>query len=362
MKILLLSYSYVKTDIRILKHEYFLSQAGYDVTVCGYEMPREKRFNLFEKIKYIYNVFVCPEKSVEIIYGVLKPPVKEYDIVICNDWNTLPLGFRIAEKTGAKVIYDSHEMATRQYGIRMPKWYVMIKPLVCLIEKKYIGSAGLVTAVSPGIVDALRKKYGLKNIMLLRNIPLADSTVYPTERILKREETISIYYHGWGFRHRGIKTLAEAVRRVKHVSLYLRLAGDDQWLKRKYARCSNINFLDPLPPKELGNDLSRFDIGTALLPATSFNHINALPNKFFEYVSNGLPVLVSEENIPMAELTHQYHLGFSVPKFKLRQLVKFLYTLNREIVDKKKKELHTSGFHILAEEEWMDWIKAIESL
>ena len=362
MKVLLLSYSHIERDSRVLKHVHFFKKSGYDVTVCGYEMPRNKRFNLTEKIKYIYNIFVCPEKSVEILYGNLTPQRAKYHIIICNDWNTLPLGFRIAEKTGAKLVYDSHEMATRQYGIRMPKWYFLIKPLACFIEKKYIRSAGLVSAVSPGIVDALRKKYGLDNVMLLRNIPLPVSEgERPGDQKLSNGD-IAIYYHGWVFRHRGIKTLAEAVRRVKHVSLYLRLVGDDQWMRKKYGKDRNIIFLDPLPPKELGRSLPRFDIGTALLPPTSFNHIHALPNKFFEYVLNGLPVLASEENISMAQLIKKYGLGFVIPRFTLKEMVKFLKSLTRERINGQKEKLEGSGYHVSVEEEWMAWIRKIELL
>ena len=43
------------------------------------------------------------------------------DILICNDWNTLPVGSAVNRRTGAKLVYDAHEFATREH-IQNWKW------------------------------------------------------------------------------------------------------------------------------------------------------------------------------------------------------------------------------------------------
>jgi len=359
MNILILSYSYVARDIRIIKHEYFFKKAGHAVTVCGYDEPRRKRFGFPEKISYLLNIFRKPERSVEILYGRLAPPDALYDVIVCNDWNTLPLGYRLAQRNKAKLIYDSHEMATRQFGIKLLKWFFMIKPLACIIEKKYIHSAYLVSAVSPGIVNALKEKYSIKNAILLRNIPIqvskGENGIYDDIE----HEKVRIYYHGGVTRLRGLEILAKATVKAKNIELYLRLVGDFAWLKKRFENQPNIFFLEPEPPTTIGQDFHRFDIGATIFPPNSFNHIHVMPNKFFEYVLNGLPVLVSEENVDLYELVREYSLGFSVKKYNVANLLKLFDSIDINKVRKARTKLRCSNFHVSAEEEWERWISKI---
>ncbi len=359
MNVLILSYSYVARDIRIIKHEHFFKKAGHAVTVCGYDEPRQKRFGSHEKISYLLNMFRKPERSVEILYGRLSPPDALYDVIVCNDWNTLPLGYELARKYNAKLIYDSHEMATRQFGIKLPKWFFMIKPLAGIIEKKYIHSAVLVSAVSPGIVNALKDKYGLKNAILLRNIPI--QAPKDKDRINEEigHEKIRIYYHGGVTRLRGLEILAEAAVKSKNTELFLRLVGNFAWLKKRFEDQPNIFFLEPEPPTTIGQDFHRFDIGATIFPPNSFNHIHVMPNKFFEYALNGLPVLVSEENVDLNELVHDYGLGFSVKKYNVASLVRLFDSIDMDDVRSAKTRLRSSNFNVSAEKDWGRWISEI---
>lgn len=63
---------------------------------------------------------------------------------------------------------------------------------------------------------------------------------------------------------------------------------------REQKMAQRVFFLDPVPPEELLNITSSADVGISLLEDTCLNHRYALPNKLFEYLMAGVPVLGSK--------------------------------------------------------------------
>lgn len=60
------------------------------------------------------------------------------------------------------------------------------------------------------------------------------------------------------------------------------------------AGIERVHFLDPVPPAELLETTASAHIGVTLLEDTCLNHRFALPNKLFEYMMAGLPVVASD--------------------------------------------------------------------
>jgi glycosyltransferase involved in cell wall biosynthesis len=56
---------------------------------------------------------------------------------------------------------------------------------------------------------------------------------------------------------------------------------------------ARIHFLDPVPPDRIRPVIAGADAGITLLEDTCLNHRFALPNKLFDYLAAGLPVLGS---------------------------------------------------------------------
>jgi glycosyltransferase involved in cell wall biosynthesis len=55
-----------------------------------------------------------------------------------------------------------------------------------------------------------------------------------------------------------------------------------------------VHFLDPVPPDQLLDYTASATVGVTLLEDTCLNHRLALPNKLFEYLMAGIPVLASD--------------------------------------------------------------------
>lgn len=90
--------------------------------------------------------------------------------------------------------------------------------------------------------------------------------------------------------------------------------GEKETLVRKAAdrKLDNVLFLDPVPKRVLGGILAGVDLGMQILKNVPAFYYGTSPNKFFDYIAAGLPVL---NNYPgwLAELINENHCGFAVP-------------------------------------------------
>jgi glycosyltransferase involved in cell wall biosynthesis len=74
----------------------------------------------------------------------------------------------------------------------------------------------------------------------------------------------------------------------------------------------NCHFLDPIPKNHLNHIVSCCDVGLMILDDVPAFYYGTSPNKFFDYISSGLPVL---NNYPgwIADMLHQHNCGVPVP-------------------------------------------------
>lgn len=117
-KVLILSQSIIKSDARVLKHIHFLSKAGFTVYPVGLEKVEEYRNpGIFVKLYRIVRRFLFKKSAYDEMTANFHPDIPEiaYDIVIANDFNTLPIAIDCCRKYNAKLVYDTHEHATRQF-------------------------------------------------------------------------------------------------------------------------------------------------------------------------------------------------------------------------------------------------------
>ncbi len=69
-----------------------------------------------------------------------------------------------------------------------------------------------------------------------------------------------------------------------------------------------VHFLDPVPPDQLLDYTASATVGVTLLEDTCLNHRLALPNKLFEYLMAGIPVLASD--LPeLNKIVSQFDVG-----------------------------------------------------
>lgn len=110
---------------------------------------------------------------------------------------------------------------------------------------------------------------------------------------------------------------AQLLRDRHRNDIHMIFIGDGKLKPQLLARCqhaglSNCHFLDPLPKLQLAEVLRSVDVGMMLLADVPAFYYGTSPNKFFDYISAGLPVL---NNYPgwLANLIEQHGCGVVVP-------------------------------------------------
>lgn len=197
---------------------------------------------------------------------------------------------------GSKLIYDAHELETERSG-----WSKLNKQIASWVESAFIRKADAVFVVSGLIGQWYRERYNLENVHLVRNIAdryngSVDDTYDIRRRINAVEDELIFLYQGAFFEGRGLEVLVSAFLQLP-MSYRLVLLGYGRMeavLKDQAKGADNIHFLPPAHPDEILSYTVQADIGLCLIEDTCLSYRYCLPNKLFEYIQAGLPVLVSD--------------------------------------------------------------------
>lgn len=222
-------------------------------------------------------------------------PVK---FVNCHSLTVLPIGLLFKVFSKSIVVYDTHELETETTGLAG-----IMQVSAKLIERISIRWVDAVITVNESIAEWYRNEYGLKNVYTVRNIPYQqdDGGEAGETGILKnksgiRSDEILFIYHGGLTPGRGIDILLDVFANLdRRKQIVFMGYGEYEEVIRKYEQTHpNIHFQDAVSPQEVHRYASSADVGICLYENVSLNHYLCLPNKVFEYIMSGLPLIVSD--------------------------------------------------------------------
>ena len=199
-----------------------------------------------------------------------------------------------------------------------------ILSLLSMLEWVSYHSAHHVIALSPGIAKGIEKRgISWDKISLVPNG--CDLDIFDTEVKAWRPDTISdtdllVLYAGTHGIANGLDSVLDAASelssRGRHEIKFLFL-GQGKLKKSLIDRAigeglDNVVFHEPVDKKRLAGLMSSTDVGLQILANIPVFYYGTSPNKFFDYISAGVPVL---NNYPgwLAELINDNGCGFSVP-------------------------------------------------
>jgi glycogen(starch) synthase len=316
MRVAILAVTPLARDARVMRTAGALQAAGHDVVVIGRaplptdaavrfrplpELKSEARQRLELVLTQGPATLLPPLASPLYWAGADRARMLHYalqekpDVVVSNDWITLPVATRIKRATGARIVYDSHEFAVREH-VQNWKWRIIARAAVQHIERHHIGSADRVMTVSDGIADALQALYTLpERPTVIRNLPQFQD-VPPRPRGLRRR----ILFHGVIRPERGLEELIDSIPRWRFDGeIIIRGYGSAAYIAGLRDRAAALGAADRLviapavSPAELVEQAADADIGYLALPPTTEQYEFALPNKLFEYMMAGLAVLAT---------------------------------------------------------------------
>lgn len=232
-------------------------------------------------------------------------------LVIANDWSALTVAAAYKRESGARLHYDSHEFAAREFEERA-WWRLVYQPMVRQLERDGLQVADTVSTVGPGLAQALQAEHGLATRpIVIRStpdrIPLPEVPTFWPLRLL---------YHGVVLPHRGIELV---IRSMPHWAVphrfIIRGNGPASYLDGLKAMVAavglaeRVTFEPAVPADEVMPAAARSaDIGVFTPPLDTEQRSLSLPNKLFEYIGAGLAVIVSPGD-DLRQLVTQHRVG-----------------------------------------------------
>lgn len=220
-----------------------------------------------------------------------------YDLLVANDLDTLLPNFLVSKIKGVPLVYDSHEYFT---GVPEIQNRHFVKWIWTSIEKMIFPRLKNVMTVSDSIAEKYETEYGLRPLAV-RNVSKAakDISGYTRDELGISKEHLLLIFQGGGINiDRGGEELIEAIFRIEDVSLLIVGAGDVlQTLKNKVMELNlsgKVRFIPKVPWHDLIKYTKSADAGMSLDKDTNPNYRFSLPNKLFDSISAGIPVVVSD--------------------------------------------------------------------
>jgi glycosyltransferase involved in cell wall biosynthesis len=200
---------------------------------------------------------------------------------------------------GSRVIYDSHEDVPR--AILSREW-INIK-LRRFVSKTFELFENFITkriSAVVGATDHIARRFSQMNerSVAINNYPLATEI---SDELVGREVNRNVCYIGGISLARGI---VEMVNAMEHIDARLILAGPfetdavEQYV-RNLPGWGKVEYRGNVNRKEVHEIMALSQAGLLFFHPEP-NHVDAQPNKMFEYMSSGLPVLAS--NFPLWKL------------------------------------------------------------
>lgn len=263
----------------------------------------------------------------------------DYDLILGHDFNTAPQADRLARKLGVPFSIDIHEYARGQYAANR-SWRWRERPWTDALQKRFLPRAAALTVICDGIADLLQEDYSLRERpTVVRSC--AQHRDFPFDPTGDR---IKALYHGAVAPTRGLEeAIASAPLWNPSLHLVIRGGGNPGYiaglrdLAERVGASGRVTIEGPVPAAEMIERANAdADIGFFVQPDLSPQKRFTLPNKFFEYLTAGLALCVSD--LPeMARLVNQHDLGVLVPDASPEGIAAALNSLVPETIDRFKR-------------------------
>ena len=230
-------------------------------------------------------------------------------LVHCNDHNTMWVGLAAKILVRSRLVYDAHELWPDRNG----RWEW--RPWLLASEALFTRVADQTLVASPGFVDPMRRRYRIAPPRVVRNIPArADS---PSSRVQVPAEPVAVYV-GALLRGRGLEQAIDAIALTPGIRLRLIGPGAEPLVAALRVRAATagvqdrVEFLPPVAPDRVVEALAGAGVGLSLFQPVCLSHELTLPNKLFEYLAAGLPILSSDMSVS-GEFVLRHGIGEVVP-------------------------------------------------
>lgn len=207
-----------------------------------------------------------------------------------HDLNTMPVAVALARRLRLPLVYDAHELYPEISTLSTREAETWRR-----LERRLAPRADHVLTVCDSIAGELERRYGLTPPTVLLNCPTARSTNGTAGA--EEENGPVILYQGGFAPHRGLETLVRSAHGLEHGRILLmgwgQLEEELRMLIAGEGLRHRVRIAPPVPPSEVVDRAATATVGVIPYEPVGLNNTYTTPNKLFDYMAAGLPIVAS---------------------------------------------------------------------
>lgn len=333
-RIIVLATNDLATDQRVLKVASVFRQHNFEVLLVGRRFKNTPKLDTdfkYIRLRLIFerSVLFYAEFNIRVFFLLLFTKCTH---ILANDTDTLPAAFIASKLKNAQLFFDAHELFPE-----VPELYnrPFVKKVWTKIEDLFFRHLNNAYTVCDSIANYYNRKYGI-SMKVVRNIPFKRNFF---EKILHYDGKKIILYQGALNVGRGLEWVIAAMPLIDNAVLVIIGAGDvELQLKQQVANAGleeKVVFLGRIEATELYKYTPSADVGLCLLDNIGLSYHYALPNRIFDYLHAGVPVLATR--FPEIEkIVSTYKTGVLVDHYEPEYLAAILTEMLQSEVDNKQ--------------------------
>jgi glycosyltransferase involved in cell wall biosynthesis len=318
-----------RTDVRVMREAIALVEAGFDVSIVDVEAeqtrPVEEQIHGV-RVKHImkprwfgstrFKPWFLVKAAGMFIRGMFQLMQIPADIYHAHDETAFAATYVAARLRRKHLIFDAHELPFT--GKSVTRWRRLHALAVGLVARMAPYCVGIITVSQP-IAQEIHSLYQGPEVTVIRNIPMY-RTVQRSDRLreylgLSPETRIALFQGAFNPDRELDRLVRSATFLDPDIVIVMMGNGPKaiqlplEALVESEQVAERVKIIPPVPYEELLDWTASADIGLIIYsPDYSPNIRMCLPNKFFEYLMAGLPILSSQLDV-VADLSRTYDVG-----------------------------------------------------
>ena len=338
------------TDQRVNKSCLALQKAGYEVLLVGRKQrkspPMDERPYTSHRMKLLFEKgpLFYAEYNIRLFFFLL---FHRAHLLLSNDLDTILPNYFISRLKGIKMVFDSHEYFTETPElVNRPK----VQRVWKRIEGFVVPKLDEMITVCDSIADLFREKYGVK-VHVIRNIPPRKALPpkgdkaelgLPTDKHL-------LVLQGSGINiQRGAEELVQAMAQLDDCFLMIIGGGDVLPVLKQMVEDLNIadrvRFFPRMPYQQMMAFTQLAELGFCLDKDTNLNYRFSLPNKLFDFIQAGVPIVASHLT-EIEKIIRQYDLGLFIENHEPATIAA---TIREALSDEARREQWKQNLSVAA--------------
>ena len=322
--------SELTTDQRVIRICTTLYRMGFDVKVIARQFSDSLPLDTYPfKAERLYCYFKkgflqFAEFNTKLFFKLL---FVKTDYFLANDLDALVPNYIVSRLKKKQIFYDTHEYYT---GVPELKNSPFKKAVWKFFENRIFSKLPVVYKVNESIKNKYEQEYG-NNIAVIRNVPVT-TIITPKPVPDHWKGKIILLMQGIGIHPgRGGMELLETMKYLPDNYYLVYIGGGTQWetiakMRKEWRLEDRVEMISKVPPSELKQYTPLANLGFTLDGFENVNYLFNLPNKIFDYIHAGVPVVATP--IPEVKIIiEQYQCGICLLSQKPKDMAKQIEAL-----------------------------------